>query len=88
MVAKTEIRRKAATFRITFRIGGHEYVVIPLQPHPGVARKAYRLKKQGGDGAVYDVHVNQHGPQCDCRGFLRWNKPCKHIRTLQAAGML
>jgi hypothetical protein len=24
------------------------------------------------------------GATCECRGFLRWNKPCKHIEALQS----
>jgi len=88
MVTVHRTERAAGTFRITFRIGETEYAVFPLQPDPEVASKAYRLKKVGGDGAVYDVSQDRFGPQCECLGFLRWNRPCKHIRTLQAAGML
>jgi hypothetical protein len=76
------------TFRITFNIRDTDYAVMPLEPDPAVASKAYRLTKQGGDGACYDVHLDEYGPHCECLGFLRWNKPCKHIRTLQVAGML
>src|SRR4051812_45798464 len=75
-------------FRIIFKIRGTDYAVVPLRPDPTVARKAYRFLKQGGDNAVYDVRVDEHGPQCECLGFLRWSKPCKHIKTLQVAGML
>ncbi len=64
------------------------YAVIPLDADPGVAHKAYRLSKQGGDRAIYDVRLDEHGPHCECLGFLRWNRPCKHIRTLQGAGIL
>ena len=74
--------------RRTLQIEKTEYLVIPLTPDPRVASKAYRLIKQGGDEAAYDVHVNEHGAHCECLGFLRWNKPCKHIRVLQAAGII
>ncbi len=86
----TQTARPAAavkSFTITFHIGPDEYAVVPLHPDPAVARKAYRLRKRTGDEAVYDVALLDHGAQCECLGFLRWGH-CKHIRTLQAAGML
>jgi hypothetical protein len=50
------------------------------------------FRKQGGDRAVYDVAVTEHGPQCDCPGFTHWQPKrgtlCKHVRTLKAAGMI
>lgn len=64
------------------------YTLTRLHPDPAVASKAYRLQKQGGDGASYDVHVDRHGPHCECMGFLRWNRPCKHIRILQDEGLI
>jgi hypothetical protein len=76
------------TFRITFHIRDTDYAVVPLDPDPAVASKAYRLHKLVPGGASYDVYLDKHGPHCECLGFLRWNKPCKHIRTLQAAGMI
>lgn len=78
-------------FRCTFEIEGVRYWVIPHRPHPEVAVKAFRLKKlsQLGDPlAVYDVRLAAHGPECDCLGWLRWQRPCKHIKTLVAMGML
>ncbi len=86
----TQTARPAAavkSFTITFHIGPDEYAVVPLHPDPAVARKAYRLRKRTGDEAVYDVALLDHGAQCECLGFLRWGH-CKHIQTLQAAGML
>ncbi len=74
--------------RTIFLIQDMAYAVTILSVDPSVARKAYRLEKQGGDGAVYDIHLNEHGPHCECLGFLRWNKPCKHIRRLRVAGMI
>lgn len=69
------------------RIGAADYAVLALDPDPRVARLAYRLRRPGDDTS-YDVHVDEHGPQCQCLGFLRWNKPCKHILALRMAGLL
>jgi hypothetical protein len=74
--------------RTVFFIRDTAYTVTALLVDPTVTSKAYRLEKHGGDGAVYDVHVTEHGPHCECLGFLRWHKPCKHIRELQVAGMI
>jgi hypothetical protein len=89
LAARTQPRKR--TFRIVFWIEGVPYTVIPLKPDPQVASRAYRFLKRDGKGRVtanYDVHLNGHGPQCECKGFLRWKKPCKHIKTLAAAGMI
>jgi hypothetical protein len=81
--------RKALTFRITFTIGPDSYAVCPLQPHPDVATLAFRFRKQTGDRACYDVRLSPAGHiECDCPGFQRWRRPCKHVRTLAAARML
>lgn len=80
--------RKPSTLRILFQIDGTEYAVVPLRAHPAVAVRAVRLVKHGAEPATYDVSVTEHGPQCECKGFLRWQKPCKHIRALSAAGMI
>jgi hypothetical protein len=65
------------------------YAVVPLTAvHPEVAVKAYRFRKQTGDGEVYDLRLTSDGQvECDCRGFQRWCH-CEHVRTLTAAGML
>src|SRR5437763_16167100 len=80
------------TFRIRFLVEGIWYAVVPLRPDPAVARKAYRMAKLGPNGestAEYDVSVSAEGhPSCECKGFLRWHKPCRHLRTLAAAGMI
>lgn len=73
---------------VVVRIGKDEYSILPLTADPSVARKAYRLTKLSGDQAVYDIRVDNYGPQCECMGFLRWNRPCKHIRKLQSAGLV
>jgi hypothetical protein len=80
------------TFMIRFVIEGAWYSVVPLKPDPAVARKAFRMRKLGPKGertAEYDVAISAEGfPSCECKGFLRWHKPCRHLRTLAAAGMI
>ena len=79
-------------FRIRFLVEGTWYAVLPLKPDPGVARKAYRMSKLDARGRVtaeYDVSISAEGhPACECRGWLRWQKPCRHLHTLAAAGMI
>jgi hypothetical protein len=89
-VSRPRRPKQPATFRITFHIGEDVYAVVPLTAvHPEVAVKAFRFHKHTGDGATYDVRLTSEGHvECDCRGFERWRKPCKHVRTLTAAGML
>ena len=94
--AATPVKRRRPPrkgfFRIRFLIEGAWYSVVPLEPDPAVARKAYRMAKLGPKGertAEYDVSISADGhPNCECRGWLRWNKPCRHLRTLAAAGMI
>ena len=86
-VTKSRRPQQASRFTITFGIGEDRYFVLPLAVHPEVASKAFRFKKQTGGKEVYDVRLAAHGPECDCRGFLRWGH-CKHVKTLKAAGML
>jgi hypothetical protein len=80
------------TFKIRFQIEGSWYSVVPLKPDPGVARKAYRMSKldaRGKPTAEYDVSIDAEGqPACECKGWLRYHKPCRHLRTLAAAGMI
>jgi hypothetical protein len=83
---------KQRTFTITFHIEGVSYSVWPLRDvDPTVAARAYRMirrDQQGKAQAVYDIRLSPEGHiTCECRGFLRWGH-CKHIKTLQAAGML
>jgi hypothetical protein len=84
----TKARRpKQRTFAITFSIEGTDYKVFPLPIDPAVGSKAYRFAKQSGDGAVYDLHADRYGLQCQCLGFLRHGH-CKHVETVQAVGKL
>jgi hypothetical protein len=79
--------RKQRTFAIAFAIDGIDYMVFPLPIDPAVGSKAFRFAKQGGDGAIYDLHADRYGLQCQCKGFLRHGR-CKHVQTIQAAGKL
>jgi hypothetical protein len=89
LLARRKTSKTPATFRITFTIGPDAYHVFPLRGiHPEVAAKAFRFQKQTGGQEVYDVRLGGHGPECDCKGYTRWQTPCKHIRSLKAAGML
>jgi hypothetical protein len=74
-------------FQVVFHHGTDRYVVTPLVPEPSGARKAFRLQKETGDGQVYDVHLTDQGPRCNCKGFVRWGH-CKHITMLRNARML
>ncbi len=70
------------------RIGDTPYAVLRLDADPSIASRAYRVQKASGEGPVYDVRIDRYGPQCECLGFLRWNRPCKHIRGLQEEGII
>jgi hypothetical protein len=77
--------------RLTLWVNGTSYQVLPLQPSPDVAQKAYRLQKPGGQ--AYDVAVTPHGRQCSCPDFIyrrEWKdaRGCKHCRALAACGMI
>ena len=79
--------RKQRTFTITFNLDGTSYAVYPLPIDPAIGRKAFRFAKQSDDGAVYDLHADDYGLQCQCKGFLAHGH-CKHVQTVQAAGKL
>ena len=89
---KPRAEKQPRLFSITFAIGGTRYWVIPLRDiDPSVALKAYRLKKRDAEDrviAIYDIRQTPEGyVECDCPGHTRWNH-CRHVETLQAAGML
>ncbi len=91
MAATDTAAPRRHTFRIRFLIEGVAYTVIPLQPDPTVATRAYRMLKLDARGKTvtnYDVRQSPEGTvERECKGFLRW-KSCKHVRTLRAAHML
>jgi hypothetical protein len=88
-VSKPRKSAKPPTVTITFQIGEDRYHVVPLAAHPEVAQAAYRFRKLTGGQEVYDVRLSPEGhAACDCPGCTYHRKPCKHLRTLAAAGML
>jgi hypothetical protein len=40
----------------------------------------YRLTKP--DGTSYCIDLTCEQPTCECLGFLRWQKPCRHIQAV------
>jgi hypothetical protein len=77
-------KKRQRFFGIQFAIEGDAYAISRLPAHPDVARAAYRFRKLGGDQAVYDVRLTEHGLECECMGFLR-HQHCKHAATTRAA---
>jgi hypothetical protein len=76
-------------FSITFTIEADSYAVSRLPADPSIARAAYRLRKLTAEEPTsYDVCFTEHGPTCECLGFLRHGTACKHIRTVQAAAAI
>jgi hypothetical protein len=80
--------KKEVAVCLVLVIGPDTYLAEPLDPHPDVARKAWRLSKNSADLEVYDVRLTGRGPECDCKGFIRWQKPCKHCQALAALKFL
>lgn len=73
--------------QLTLEIGKSSYCITRLEAHPDVAAAAFRLRK--ADGETYDVRQSPAGwCDCECKGFLRWGKPCKHIKALETAGLV
>jgi hypothetical protein len=77
--------------RLTLTINGTLYSVRPIPADPGVAIKAFRIKKS--DGRVYDIAQTAYGPECDCPDFV-FNRDgidpdgCKHIKAMIAVGLI
>lgn len=86
------VKPATGTCSLAITINGQSYQVIPLQPHPEVASKAIRLKKE--DGTVYDLTVALDGQQkCDCPDFIyhrdgKDHAGCKHLKSARAVGLL
>lgn len=77
-------KSKQRFFSITFSIEGMDYRISLLPIEPSIGRKAFRFSKQGGDGAIYDLHVDDNGTHWQCLGYLRHGH-CKHADTIKAA---
>lgn len=78
------------TARLTLTINGVHYALTPLSPHPSVARRAWRLRKRGGQ--AYDVALTEFGLECTCADFL-WRREklgelCKHCKALRALNLI
>lgn len=67
----------AAARLLTITVGKltEVYKVAEVRSEDGADVLGYRLLKR--DGQSYDVQP-AHG-ECECLGYLRWNRPCKHI---------
>jgi hypothetical protein len=88
-VSRRRTPAKPPTFTIVFEIAEDRYHVFPLAAHPEVAQAAFRFRKLTGAQEVYDVRLDAEGrAECDCPGCTYHGKPCKHLKTLVAAGML
>jgi hypothetical protein len=81
---KPKAKKRQRFFSITFTIEGDSYAVSRLPADPSVAQHAFRFRKLTGDQAVYDVRFTEHGPEYDCKGYLRHGH-CKHGATVVAA---
>ncbi len=80
--------RKLTHFRVVLELGEDRYYLWPVRDvDPAVAVRAFGLKKlTGKERVTYHCHLGQYGPECDCKGFLRWHR-CKHLRALVALGL-
>lgn len=85
-VSKPRAPRQHA-FAFAVAIDQTPYLVSALDCDPSIGKKAWRFEKQTEDGEVYDLCLNQHGLECQCKGFLRWGR-CKHIETLHVASRI
>ena len=71
---------------ITNHRGSKLYMVTPIDPHPGMAARAWRLR-QGKK--VYDVAQDDKGlVTCTCADATYRDHLCKHAKALFARGLL
>jgi hypothetical protein len=71
--------RAARLLTLTCKRSTERYTVQAIRDEAGEVVLGYRLTK-ASDGEVYDVDIKEGA--CHCLGFLRWQKPCKHIASL------
>lgn len=77
------------TLRIDQRRASVTYLVYAID---AVGDRAFRLQKPDGEPGTdeeagnYDVRCGPSGEfrGCECRGWLRWRTPCKHMRAVAA----
>jgi hypothetical protein len=68
---------------LTLFIGAVAYLYW-IEPVATDWGRGFKLEKFEG-GEVYHVHLDDAlGHSCECKGFLRWGKPCKHISAVSA----
>jgi hypothetical protein len=70
--------------RLTLVINATAYAVRPVRSDWHA--RAWSLRK--ADGTVYHLAAGEHGPECDCPDATFRDRPCKHIRSMQATGLL
>ena len=77
---------------IELRIGKRVtlYRLMPLDPDPRVATKAWRLWRPGKNRKLfYDVAISPEGwLTCTCPDAVYRSRDCKHIRAIRAMGLL
>ena len=77
--------------RLMLAINETTYTLRRVPADPSIAVRAFRLRKP--DGTTYHVAVTPHGPECDCPDWTFHRDGidpagCKHIRALNAVGLL
>jgi hypothetical protein len=80
-------RNGPGVVRITVGTESADYFLTPLASAFG---RAFEVHKVGTEDR-YHVCLDGAQSSCECKGFLRWNEPCKHIdglAALVAAGQL
>jgi hypothetical protein len=72
----------------------NDYYIRPIPSDFGRAFLVEKFLIQDGtdpEAREYHVLLDVERSSCDCRGFLRWGKPCKHLLSVEelvAAGRL
>jgi SWIM zinc finger len=78
--------------RLTLTIGGTNYTVRPMPPHPGFTAIwcLRKLSHLGESAATYAVAVHREDPQpgCTCPDHELNKSLCKHIMALRALGLI
>jgi hypothetical protein len=86
--------RRAAPTSLKVRLHLNDGTVYSAKPLPAgvpgtTVVRVQKLDAKGlPSGDPYDVgfHEGMHG--CECLGWLRWRRPCRHMKMLAAIGML